>query len=149
MDILGRLVQRATEFRKRIVYPEGSDPRVIQAAEQAARTGICEPSLLGNPDHIHTAAQKNGFTLKDIQVVDPGNSSWFRELADLYYEIRKSRGIQKEEAQREALEPLNFGALMVRANMSDGMVAGARHTTAETLRSAIRIIGPAPGMTTV
>src|SRR5205085_5092615 len=58
-------------------------------------------------------------------------------------------GIQEEEARREALQPLNFGALMVRQNLCDGMVAGSQHTTADTLRSAIRIIGPAPGISTV
>ncbi|HET6266372.1 MAG TPA: phosphate acetyltransferase [Acidobacteriota bacterium] len=149
MDILGNLVQKATAARKRIVFPEGEDPRVLTAAVQSLKVGICDPFLLGDPAKIKDTAQKQNVDLKGVEVVEPSSSPWRKDLAGLHHEIRKSKGISTDEAARESQQVLNFGALMVKRKHCDGMVAGARHTTADTLRSAIRIIGPSPGINTV
>ncbi|HET6267164.1 MAG TPA: phosphate acyltransferase, partial [Acidobacteriota bacterium] len=146
MDILGNLVQKAAADRKRIVFPEGEDPRVLTAAVQSLKVGICDPFLLGDPAKIKDTAQKQNVDLKGVEIVEPSSSSWRKDLAGLHHEIRKSKGISTDEAARESQQVLNFGALMVKRKHCDGMVAGARHTTADTLRSAIRIIGPRPGM---
>jgi len=145
MDILDSLVKKATALRKRIVYPEGEDPRVQQAARKAKDTGLCIPTLLGNQEKIAGIARKLNLSLEGIEVIDPATSSKTRELADIYYEIRKAKGIQTEEAEQQTREVMNFGALMVKRRLCDGMVGGAVHTTSDTLRSAIRIIGPADG----
>lgn len=149
MDILGELIRKASQSKKRIVFPEGDDPRVLQAAAQASRTGICEATVLANPDRVQVVAQQHQITLDGVGIVDPVTSSWRRELADLYYEIRKSRGVQYDEAAAQSQQVMNFGALMVKRKVCDGMVGGAKHTTADTLRSAIRVIGPQPGIKTV
>jgi phosphate acetyltransferase len=149
MDFLGELVQKATGSGKRIVFPEGDDPRVVQAAAQAGKVGLCEPFVLGNPGRVEALAQQNRVSLEGVRIIDPAGSAWRDDFARIYYELRKARGLQYEEAAVESQQVMNFGALMVKQKICDGMVAGVRHTTADTLRSAIRIVGPAPGIKTV
>jgi phosphate acetyltransferase len=142
MSILESLVQRAAAFPARIVYPEAEDPRVFQAAVKSFQAGICKPFLLGRQQVIESLAIEKNLSLQGIQILDPDQSNWRKEFADLYYGLRKAKGVQLEEAQQLSVKPLNFGALMVKKNLCDGMVAGATHTTADTLRSAIQVIGP-------
>ena len=149
MDFLDALVKKATNFRKRIVYPEGEDSRVLQAAIKAKNTGLCVPTLLGNQGKIGETANKLGLSLEGLEIIDPKTSPRTKEFSAVYYELRKSKGIRLEEAEEQSKDVMNFGALMVKRRLCDGMVGGAIHTTAETLRSAIRIIGPAEGIGTV
>src|SRR5262249_29118250 len=102
--------------------------------------------LIGDAGKIKQVAGESGTSLEGVHLVDTREPDRARELAGLYYEIRRSRGIQQEEAEKESRHVMNFGALMVRARQCDGMVGGACHTTADTLRSAIRIIGPKQGI---
>jgi len=149
MSILESLVQRAAAAPARIVYPEGEDPRVLQAAIQSFQKGICKPFVLGRKKEIEALAIEKNLSLDGIQVHDPSESSWRKEFADVYYALRKSKGVQLEEAQQLSAKPLNFGALMVKKKLCDGMVAGATHTTADTLRSAIQVIGPKPDVSLI
>jgi len=149
MDLLKILEERAAAIRKTIVFPEGNDPRIVQAVCRAAQAGICRPVLLGNSEAVSAIASGYGVTLDGVEVVDPAVSSRKKELTAIYYEIRRSKGTQYEEAVQQSQQPLNFGALMVRQRLCDGMVAGAGHTTADTLRSALRVVGAAPGGGTV
>src|SRR5262245_34807711 len=143
MDFLESLKTKASSLRKRIVYPEGEDSRILQAAVRARDTGLCVPTLLGNQEKVAQTARTLGLGIDGIEVMDPTTSSRTRELADLYHELRKAKGISMEEAQEDSRQVMNFGALLVKRRLCDGMVAGAVHTTAETLRSAIRIVGTA------
>jgi phosphate acetyltransferase len=149
MDILGNLVEKAKKLGKRIVFPEGTDLRIVQAAVQTKKVGVCEPVILGEKEAVSATAAKAGVALDGIEIIDPLHSKYTREFASIYYELRRSKGIQREEAEQESKQLLNFGAFMVRQKMCHGMVAGAAHTTADTLRSAIRIVGLKPGMNTV
>lgn len=147
MDILQSLLDRAASAeKKKIVFPEGEDPRLIEAAGEVLRRKIAIPTLLGRPEKIKATAAEKGFSLEGVDVVSPADSKWTKEFADIYYDIRKSKGVPYEEAARESQQVMNFGALMVRRKICDGMVGGAIHPTADTLRSAIRIIGPRPGI---
>ncbi|HSE39871.1 MAG TPA: phosphate acetyltransferase, partial [Acidobacteriota bacterium] len=137
-------VERAKTFSKKIVLPEGDDPRILKAAVRLAADKVCSPIILGKQEEISAEIPMDG-----IEIIDPSNSPWTKDFANIYYEIRKSRGIQFEEADEESKQPLNFGALLVKSRYCDGMVAGARHTTADTLRSAIRIIGAKPDINTI
>jgi len=137
-------VKRAASVPARIVFPEGEDSRVLQAAVKAASAGICKALVLGRTKEIEALAIEKNLSLSGIQVIDPSESTWKKEFADLYYGLRRAKGVQYEEAQQLSEKPLNFGALMVKKRICDGMVAGATHTTADTLRSAIQIIGPKP-----
>jgi phosphate acetyltransferase len=149
MNILDSIVKRAAAAPGRIVFPEGEDPRVLEAAIQANSAGICKAFVLGREKEIQGQAIQKNLALEGIQIIDPAQSAWRKEFADLYYGLRKAKGVQFEEAQQLSEKPLNFGALMVKKRICDGMVAGATHTTADTLRSAIQIIGPKPGVSLV
>ncbi len=149
MRILEDLVKRARAKPARIVYPEGEDARVLEAAVRSASEGLCTATVLGNPESIRRIAGEKGLSLSGIRIVDPVQNEWTKENADLYYGLRKAKGVQWEEAYELSRKPMNFGALMVKNRTCDGMVAGAIHSTADTLRSAIQVIGPRPGISIV
>lgn len=149
MDILEDLLKQASAKLRKIVLPEGDDPRIVEAAAEMVKDKICKPIVLGQPDKITSIADSKHWSLDGIEIVDPFTSTHRQRLAELYYDLRKNRGIRPEQADSESLEFSNFGALMVRAKLCDGMVSGACHPTADTLRSAIRVIGTAKGMNTV
>lgn len=126
--------------KKRIVFPEGEDPRVIAAAEHLVQEGLAEPILIGKK----TPASHG------VIFIDPNEAR--REVekyAAVYFERRRSRGITQVEAYQMARKPLYFAALMVEAGDADGAVGGAVNTTGETFRAAIHCIGTAPRVKTV
>jgi len=149
MDILDSIVKRAAAAPARVVFPEGEDTRVLEAAIKATEKGICKAFVLGRTKEIQNLAIKKNLALESIQVIDPSQSSWKKEFADLYYSLRKAKGMQYEEAQQLSEKVMNFGALMVKKKLCDGMVAGATHPTADTLRSAIQIVGTKAGSSLV
>jgi phosphate acetyltransferase len=134
---LAGLVARARPLRKRIVFPEGHDPRVLEAAGRLAREGIVQPILI---------AQKPSSTLSGVTFVDPATSDRARDYGALLYERRKTSVMTLSDARELARQPLYFTALMVAAGDADGSVGGAVNTTADTVRAALHAIGPAPGV---
>src|SRR5580765_93054 len=134
---LAGLLARARPLRKRIVFPEGHDPRVIEAAARLAREGIVQPILIG---------QKPNRALPGVTFVDPAACDRTRDYAALLYERRKASGMSHAEAQDLARQPLYFAARLVAAGDADGSVGGAVNTTADTVRAALHVIGPAPGV---
>ncbi len=134
--LLAGLIARARRTRKRIVFPEGSDPRVLDAAARLAQQGIVQPILIANPP----AAPPSGVTF-----IDPAASPLTSRYAALYYERRRAKGITQLEAAEIARRPLYFASLMVAAGDADGSVGGAVNTTAATVRAALHCVGAAPG----
>ncbi|HZT32396.1 MAG TPA: phosphate acetyltransferase [Bryobacteraceae bacterium] len=132
---LAGLLERARQRKKKIVFPEGGDARVLAAAGRLAQDGALAPVLVGRPG----ANAPPG-----VAFVDPAASPRAREYAAVYHERRRSRGVSYIEAERIAREPLYFAAMMVAAGDAHGMVGGAANTTAETLRAALHAVGPAP-----
>jgi phosphate acetyltransferase len=150
MDLLESIVQRAQSSAKKVVFPEGDDPRIIEGASRALQTGvISEAYLLGNVDKIRGVADQNKVNIGKVQLVDPLASPWRKEYAETYYELRKAKGMTPEEAEKEIVHVMYFSTMMVRKGVCDGMVGGACHATADTMRAAIRIVGPLPGIKTV
>ncbi len=149
MKVIDTILARARAHPKRIVLPESEDERAIRAAAQAASRGLAKVVLIGAPDPTARRAAALGVSLSGVEIVDPAASARIADYADLHHDLMESKGISREEARRAALDPLTFSALMVRAGDADGTVAGALHTTAETMRAALRIIGAAPGVRTV
>lgn len=129
------LVERARRLRKTIVFPEGNDPRVLEAAAHLVREGAAKPVLVGprpaNPP-------------EGVAFVDPANSPATAKYAALYYERRRAKGITQMEAGQVSRNPLYFAALMVGAGDADGSVGGAVNSTAETVRAALHCVGPHP-----
>lgn len=146
MTVFDGLKDRAKAQQMRIVLPEGDDPRVAQAAVQAARDDVARPILIGDPKTI------GDILGEDIAVVgvwtdDDGSAK--SRLSNALFEARKTKGMTQSQAQTQIHEPLTLGAMMVREGLADGFVAGAVHTTADTVGAALRFIGRGPDSRTI
>jgi phosphate acetyltransferase len=142
---LADILNRAIAQPQRIVFPEGDEPRTLQAAQDLVRRKIAYPILLGNKDAIETAAKANGVDLSGVTVIDPVTSELKERFAQRLFERRQKKGLTKEQADALVVSPMYFGVLMVDANEADGEVSGAVHSTADTLRPALQVLGAAPG----
>ncbi|CAG9187422.1 phosphate acetyltransferase [Cupriavidus pinatubonensis] len=140
-----RIIDRARAAPRRIVLCEGEDPRILQAAERAAREGIAQVILVGNAARITDAAANQGIDLTRMTIVDPATSALTPSFAQALYAMRQKKGMTLDQARQAVLDPLCFANLMVRQGHADGSVAGAVHTTADVVRNAIQLIGLAPG----
>jgi phosphate acetyltransferase len=143
------LIERAKSSKRHIVLPEGDDERVLRAAEILLRRGVVDLTILGNEDEVRNRAAAAGIDLDGAEVVDPLTSSHRDEFAQRYYELRKHRGLTEDQALDAVTAPSYFGTLMVSAGAVDGMVSGAVHTTADTIRPAFEIIKAAEGVSVV
>ncbi|MBP5307885.1 MAG: phosphate acetyltransferase, partial [Clostridia bacterium] len=135
---------RASSLGKHIVLPEGEDQRVVAAAAAAVKEGIAEVTLIGNPDEI----KKNnpGVDLTGVKIIDPKTSEKRAGYANILYELRKAKGMTEEDAEKLSYDNTYFGVLMLKAGDADGLVSGACHSTANTLRPGLQIIKTAPGV---
>ncbi|MGN6318808.1 phosphate acetyltransferase [Trinickia sp.] len=144
MKALNRIIEAARQSPTRIVLCEGEDPRVLAAAVRASREGVARIVLVGDPEAIRSAAERDALSLDEIALIDPAASEWRAILADELVALRAAKGMTHELAQQEVLKPLVFAALMVRLGYADGSVAGAVNTTADVVRTAIQLIGIEP-----
>ena len=140
------LIDRARARRRRLVLPEGADERILRATEVLLRRGVAEITLLGRPDEIARRTRELGVDLGDAQVVDPVTSPWRDEFAQAYAQLRAHRGVTVELAHDIVAQANYFGTMMVQTGHADGMVSGATHTTAATIRPAFEIIRTVPGV---
>ena len=129
----------------KIVFPEGSEPRILGAVVRLKADELCEPILLGKKDEIEEVAQKRGFNLHDITVIDPETYENFEAVVESFVERRKGKATP--EAARELLKDVTyFGTMMVYMGLADGLVSGAVHSTGDTVRPALQIIKTKPGV---
>ena len=147
--IMDRIIARIAAEPRTIVLPESDDERVLRAAAEITSRGFARVVLLGDPDAVQALGARAGVDLSRCQFDGPNRTPGLDALASIYHERMRSKGLTLEEAAREARQPLVRAALMVRAGAAHGSVAGATHTTAETMRAALRAIGPADGTRTV
>lgn len=134
------VLARAKQHYKTIVLPEGEDLRVLKAAHIINKDKICKIIILGDEAQIKADFAKNGWDLTGIELINPATSTRLEEYASLLFELRKSKGMTEEEAKKTALIPNYFGTLMIKSGHADGMVSGANHSTADTVRPALQII---------
>jgi len=144
MQLLKKLVNRARAMPQRIVLPEGEDARVIAAASQIAREGFARVTLLGRRSLIEAQSQDKNIALDGLEIVDPSSSQRLDAYAQIYHERRRAKGVSLDEADATARKPLYFAQLMVAAGDADGSVGGAANSSADTVRSALHVIGLAP-----
>ncbi len=137
---LNSLLNRASKEPKTIVLPEGEDERILQAAHIVAEKKAARMIILGNPDEIKTYYDKNNWNLDGIELMRPEDSEKLESYARLLYELRKSKGMTPNDAKKLTLNYNYFGTLMIKARDADGMVSGANHSTADTVRPALQII---------
>jgi phosphate acetyltransferase len=144
-----RLVERARADRRHIVLPEGGDDRVLQAAEQVRLRGMADLTVLGDPEAVMDRAAALGLGLEGVAVVDPQRSPWRQDFADTYYELRRHKMVARQLAEDLMADVSYFGTMMVHKGLADGMVSGAAHTTAHTIRPAFEFIRTVPGTSVV
>ncbi|MBY8881559.1 phosphate acetyltransferase [Actinacidiphila acidipaludis] len=140
------LLERARADRRRIVLPEGAEERILRAAEVLLRRGVCALTLLGEEDAVRKKAGDLGIALDspDLAVVDPTTSPLRERFATLYAELRAHKGVTYELAYDVVADVSYFGTLMVQEGLADGMVSGAVHSTAATIRPAFEVIKTRP-----
>jgi len=139
-----QLLQRARANRQHIVLPEGETDRILQAAEVLLRREVVDLTLLGNEEKIKERISSLGLHLDNAEIIEPRKSAYFEEYAETYYELRKNKGITLDNAH-DIMDDLNFfGTMMIYKGHADGMVSGAMHTTADTIRPAFQFIKTKP-----
>ncbi|MFB6984040.1 phosphate acetyltransferase [Streptomyces scopuliridis] len=134
------LLEQARAHRRRVVLPEGTEERVLRAADVLRRRDVCELTLLGDTDLIRKKAADLGIDLSATQLIDPATSELRRRFAERYAELRAHKGVSVELAYDVVADVNYFGTLMVREGLADGMVSGSVHSTAATIRPAFEII---------
>lgn len=141
MNISERLRERAKKEIKKIVLPEGEEPRMVRAAEIVYQKGFAELVFLGKEKHIKDIAhQLNVNFPQEIEIIDPESSVKFDNYAETYFELRKNKGMTIGEAKRLLKDPLYYAALMVYQDDADGLVAGSINSTGDVFRPALQTI---------
>ena len=140
-----QLVQRARSDRRRIVLPEGSEARILRAAEILSLRGVADLTLLGDAQEIRAKIDALGLRLDEVQIIDPLHSPLREQFADSYYALRRHKGISRQMACDTLADVSYFGTMMVQHGLADGMVSGSVHTTQHTIRPAFEIIRTRPG----
>ncbi|GAA3657051.1 phosphate acetyltransferase [Microbacterium marinilacus] len=143
------LLERARADRRHIVLPEGGDDRVLRAAASLLARGVAELTILGEPDQMRSRATELGLDLSSAHLVSPFDPDLVRRFAEEYARLRAHKGVTYEKAADLVTDVSYFGTMMVHLGLADGMVSGAAHTTAHTIRPAFEIIKTKPGVSVV
>ncbi|MCR4849991.1 MAG: phosphate acetyltransferase [Lachnospiraceae bacterium] len=147
MSYIDMIKEKARMDKKTIVLPETTDKRTLIAASHILEEGIANIIMIGDAEKINDGANWLEIDLNGVKIVNPQKTEKYEEYANLLYETRKNKGMTIEQARQILLsDPLMFGVIMVKANDADGMVAGACHATADTLRPALQVLKTAPGV---
>jgi phosphate acetyltransferase len=143
------LMSRARAQRRHIVLPEGTEERVLRAAEIVRLRDVVDLTLLGNPGEVGEKIAALGLSLGGVRIVDPLSSEWREDFGKTYFELRKHKGISPEMARDAMADVSYFGTMMVHRGLADGMVSGAVHTTQHTIRPALEFVRTRPGVSIV
>lgn len=149
--IVAKMAEQVKLNKKKIVLPETEDKRVLAAAAIVAEGGYADIVLIGNKEEMEKVCSENNITMpwEKVEVIDNMTSSKKDEYANLFYELRKAKGVTEEQAQETVKDKVYFGTLMIKAGDADGLVSGAIHSTANTLRPALQIIKAREGVGSV
>ena len=145
MSFIETIKQRAKQDVKAIVLPEGNDIRTIEAAKIALEEGYANIILIGKEEEITKMANEHNFDISKAKIINPVNSEKYDEFVKVFYELRKNKGMTIEKAKELIKDETYFGMMMVKQGLADGLVSGAVHSTADTLRPALQILKTAPG----
>ncbi len=145
MSFINEIKERAKKEIKTIVLPEATDIRTLEATQIVNSEKYAKVILIGEEEAVRKLAKENEIELGDTKIINPANSEKTKEYAQKLYELRKAKGMTEEQAQKLVLDPVYFGMMMVKLDEADGLVSGAAHSTADTLRPALQILKTAPG----
>ena len=141
----GQLIDILKKDPKKIVFTEGNDPRILEAASRLLAGTFLHPILVGNPDEILKAAEESGFNIRGAEIIDPANYDRFDEMVELFCELRKSKGVTPEQAKGVLSQANYFGTMLVKMGVADALLGGATYSTADTVRPALQLIKTKPG----
>lgn len=145
MSFIDEIKNKAKQNIKTIILTESEDKRVLEAAQKVKSEGFAKIILIGKELEATKLAKENNIDISGIEIIDPEKSEKFEEYANAFYELRKAKGITIEDARRIVKDNMYFGTMMVKLGDADGLVSGACHSTANTLRPALQILKTAPG----
>src|SRR3954471_1932077 len=148
MRFIGSLIEKLQRHPKRIVFPEGTEPRVLQAARQFYSLRLGAPILLGDRTKIKEAEERLNLSLEGVRIINPAESEELESFAKRFELLRRDKGVREKEAREVMLKPNYFGAMMVAMHQADGMVSGTNEITGSVLRPLFQIIKVAPQATT-
>lgn len=144
MSFIEEMKKRASSSIKTIVLPEANDKRVLEASQTVMKEKFAKVVLVGNKEEAEQVAKENGIDISGVEFVEPAKSAKYDEYVQAFYELRKAKGMTEEKAKELMLDSTHFAMMMVKSGEVDGLVSGAAHSTADTLRPALQILKTAP-----
>ena len=145
----GHLIEVLKKNPKKIVFTEGSDPRILEAASRLLASNFLHPILVGDEAEIDKAAEECGFNIRGAEIINPKNVDRMEEMIDLFCELRKSKGVTPDQARGMLSQANYFGTMLVKMGIADAVLGGATYSTADTVRPALQLIKTKPGNTIV
>ena len=141
----GHMIDILKKDPKKIVFTEGADPRILEAASRLLASYFLHPILIGKESEIYDSAEEAGYNIRGAEIIDPDKYDRFDEMVELFCEIRKSKGMTPEKAEPILRSPNYFGTMLVKMGVADALLGGATYSTADTVRPALQIIKTKPG----
>jgi phosphate acetyltransferase len=148
MRFIGNVIEKLQRHPKRVVFPEGDEPRILQAARQFQALRLGAPILLGDPAKIKAVADDLKVPLEGIRIINPADSEDLENFATRFFKLRREKGLRQTEAREAMLQPNYFGTMMLAMHQADGVVSGVSHITSSLLRPLFQIIKVAPDIKT-
>jgi len=149
MRFIGNIIEKLQRHPKRVVFPEGAEPRILQAARQFQTLRLGAPIVLGDPAQIREVAADLKISTEGIRIINPVTSEDLENFSARLYRLRRERGLRATEAREAMMQPNFYGAMMLAMHQADGLISGASHITGSVLRPLFQIVRPAPDINTV
>ena len=149
MQGFGMMIDKLKKSPKTIVFTEGTDGRIQEAASRLLAANFLAPILVGKEEEVYAAAEENGYNIRGARILDPENYEKMDEMVEMLCELRKSKNMQPDEARKLLLQGNYFGTMLVKTGEADALLGGATYSTADTVRPALQIIKTKPGHTAV
>lgn len=149
MRFIGNVIEKLQRHPKRVVFPEGTEPRVLQAARQFYSLRLGAPIVLGDPVKVKEVAESLKLPLEGIRIINPAASEDLDSFAMRFYRLRKEKGVRMPEAREAMLQPNYYGSMMLAMHQADSLISGASHISGSVLRPLFQIIKAAPDIATV
>ena len=143
--MFGKLISILKENPKKIVFTEGTDPRILEASSRLLASTFLAPILIGKKEEVEKVAEESGFNIRGAEIIDPECYEEMDAMAEALYEIRKSKGMTLEQARETCLQANYFGTMLVKMGKADALLGGATYSTADTVRPALQIVKTKPG----
>ena len=141
----GQMIQILKKNPKKIVFTEGTDARILEAASRLLASNFLHPILVGDEQAILEASEECGFNIRGGEIIDPKTFDRMDEMVEMYCELRKKKGVTPEQAREVLLNANHFGTMLIKLGLADALLGGATYSTADTVRPALQLIKTKPG----